>query len=77
MSPNSGNTCEAAGIEGLMVHDLRHSFATLALQGGTSLYDIQKLLEKHHHIQYTILTIKKGHRDTGTLNLHQFGIYLT
>jgi integrase len=37
-------TCEAAGIEGLRIHDLRHSFATLAIQGGASLYDVQKLL---------------------------------
>jgi site-specific recombinase XerD len=39
-----GKVCEAAGIEGLRVHDLRHSFATLALQGGASLYDVSKLL---------------------------------
>ena len=37
-------TCIAAGIEGLRIHDLRHSFATLALQGGASLYDVSKLL---------------------------------
>jgi integrase len=36
--------CIAAGIEGLRIHDLRHSFATLALQGGASLYDVSKLL---------------------------------
>ena len=36
--------CEAAGIEGLRVHDARHSFATLAILGGASLYDVQKLL---------------------------------
>lgn len=36
--------CEAAGIDGLRVHDLRHSFATLAVMSGASLYDIQKLL---------------------------------
>lgn len=36
--------CEAAGIEGLRIHDLRHSFATLAIQGGASLYDVQTLL---------------------------------
>lgn len=38
------STCEAAGIEGLRIHDLRHSFATLAILGGASLYDVQKLL---------------------------------
>lgn len=37
-------TCIAAGIEALRVYDLRHRFATLALQGGASLYDISKLL---------------------------------
>lgn len=36
--------CEAAGIEGLRIHDLRHSFATFAVRSGASLYDIQKLL---------------------------------
>ena len=39
-----GKACDAAGISGLRVHDLRHSFATLALQGGASLYDVSKLL---------------------------------
>jgi len=39
-----GKVCESAGIEGLRVHDIRHSFATLALQGGASLYDVSKLL---------------------------------
>lgn len=36
--------CKEAGIEGLRIHDLRHSFATLAIQGGASLFDVQKLL---------------------------------
>lgn len=36
--------CDIAGIEGLRIHDLRHSFATLAIMGGASLYDVQKLL---------------------------------
>jgi integrase len=36
--------CEAAGIDGLRVHDLRHSFATIAVMSGASLYDVQKLL---------------------------------
>lgn len=36
--------CLAADIEGLRIHDLRHSFATIAVMGGASLYDVQKLL---------------------------------
>jgi integrase len=36
--------CTIAGIEGLRLHDLRHSFATLAIMGGASVYDVQKLL---------------------------------
>ena len=36
--------CEAAGIEGMRVHDLRHSFASIAVTTGASLYDVQKLL---------------------------------
>jgi site-specific recombinase XerD len=39
-----GKACDVAGIQGLRVHDLRHSFATLAIQGGASLYDVSKLL---------------------------------
>jgi integrase len=39
-----GKVSEAAGVEGLRVHDIRHSFATLALQGGASVYDVSKLL---------------------------------
>jgi site-specific recombinase XerD len=35
---------EAAEIENFRLHDLRHSFATFALQGGASLYDVSKLL---------------------------------
>jgi len=36
--------CEAANIDGLRIHDLRHSFATIAIMSGASLYDVQKLL---------------------------------
>ena len=36
--------CQAAGIEGLRLHDLRHSFASVAAAGGASLPIIGKLL---------------------------------
>ena len=36
--------CEAANIDGLRIHDLRQSFATIAVMRGASLYDVQKLL---------------------------------
>lgn len=36
--------CQAAGIEGLRLHDLRHSYASLAVAGGASLPIIGKLL---------------------------------
>jgi len=39
-----GKVCESAGIENLRIHDIRDTFATLALQGGASLYDVSKLL---------------------------------
>jgi site-specific recombinase XerD len=44
MRKTFANVCKAASITGLRIHDLRHSFATLAIQGGASLYDVQKLL---------------------------------
>lgn len=36
--------CETAGIDSMRIHDLRHSFATIAVMSGASLYDVQKLL---------------------------------
>jgi integrase len=36
--------CEAAGIEGLRVHDLRHSFASILVAGGATLPMIGRLL---------------------------------
>lgn len=36
--------CEIAGLENFRIHDLRHSFASLAINSGATLYDVQKLL---------------------------------
>lgn len=35
---------KAAGIEHLRIHDLRHSFASLAVNSGATLYEVQDLL---------------------------------
>lgn len=34
----------AAGVEHLRIHDLRHSFASLAVNSGATLYEVQSLL---------------------------------
>lgn len=42
---NSWNTArQRAGLETLRIHDLRHSFASALVNGGTPLYEVQKLL---------------------------------
>jgi len=33
-----------AGIPNLRIHDLRHSFASLLVSGGRSLYEVQQIL---------------------------------
>jgi len=43
---------ERAGISDLRIHDLRHSFASLAINNGATLYEVQHLL---------------GHADSKTL----------
>ena len=35
---------EMAGLRDLRIHDLRHSYASIAVQSGASLYDVQKML---------------------------------
>jgi integrase len=36
--------CKAAGIEGATLHTLRHTFASLCVSSGATLYDVQRLL---------------------------------
>ncbi|WP_354444684.1 tyrosine-type recombinase/integrase [Ottowia thiooxydans] len=33
-----------SGIKGLRIHDLRHSFASLLVNDGRSLYEVQQIL---------------------------------
>lgn len=35
---------DKAGVEGLRIHDLRHSFASFLVNGGRSLYEVQQIL---------------------------------
>lgn len=37
-------TCRRAGLTGLRIHDLRHSFASFLVNAGHSLYEVQALL---------------------------------
>ena len=38
-----------AGIDNLRIHDLRHTFASLSLAGGASLFEVQKMLGHADH----------------------------
>lgn len=52
----------AAGMKAVRVHDLRHTFASLLVNAGVSLYEVQKLLG-HGSVQ---MTQRYAHlRDTG------------
>lgn len=55
--------CQAAGMENFRVHDLRHSFASLAVMAGASLYDVQNLLG-HRDIA---MTQRYAHLDAHSL----------
>lgn len=43
---------DAAGLSAVRIHDLRHTFASLLINNGASIYEVQQLLG-HHHISMT------------------------
>ena len=57
------DACARAGIEDLRVHDLRHTFASIAVSGGASLYEVQQLLG---HAS-TRMTQRYAHLETGAV----------
>ena len=52
-----------AGLEGLRIHDLRHSFASFAINAGRSLYEVQMLLGHRS----SAMTQRYAHLATDTL----------
>ena len=36
--------CKMAGLEGIVLHHLRHTFASISISSGATLYDVQRLL---------------------------------
>ena len=43
---------KTARLDDVRIHDLRHTFASLLINNGASIYEVQKLLG-HHHISMT------------------------
>ena len=43
---------KTAQLDNVRIHDLRHTFASLLINNGASIYEVQKLLG-HHHISMT------------------------
>lgn len=43
---------ERAGLPTVRIHDLRHTFASLLINNGASIYEVQKLLG-HYHVSMT------------------------
>ena len=57
------DACTRAKIKGACIHTLRHSFASLAINAGASLYDVSKLLG--HSTTQT--TTRYAHHERGAL----------
>jgi len=56
--------CDAAGIRRVSFHGLRHSFASLSLQSGASLFEVSKMLG-HQSTEFTARVY--GHVDNRQL----------
>jgi integrase len=54
---------EKAGLPGVRLHDLRHTFASLLINQGRSLYEVQKIL-RHSDPK---VTARYSHLTTATL----------
>jgi len=44
LNRNWARICEAADLQGLRLHDLRHSYASMLVNAGHSLYEVQQAL---------------------------------
>ena len=66
--------CRRAGLEDLRFHDLRHTFASWAVQSGVDLYPLSRILG-HSSLQMTTryahlidAAPSRGHQDDGYIN---------
>ncbi len=60
---NWAEACKKAGLDGLRIHDLRHSFASILATNGRSLVEIQHLLGH----QSPVMTSRYSHFTNGAL----------
>ena len=55
MTKLAGNTCKAAGVKRIRIHDLRHSCASLLISNGISIVAVSNRLG-HKNIEQTLNT---------------------
>lgn len=71
-------TCERAGLQGLRMHDLRHTFASLMLDSGADIVDVQKQLG-HTQIKTTCVYLhlrEERKRDKANAAEQASGIFM-